>query len=43
MPENKVPLRSEILDRFKWNAPSVFESDAAWQAEFEAIAAVCQR
>ena len=39
MPENKVPLRSEILDRFKWNAPSVFESDAAWQAEFEAIAA----
>ncbi len=35
----RVPLRSEIDDRYKWNAPSVFASDEAWQAEFEAIAA----
>ena len=39
MSEPRVPLRSEIPDRFKWNAPSVFESDDAWQAEFEAIVA----
>ena len=39
MSEQSVPLRSEIPDRFKWNAPSLFESDRAWQAEFEAVAA----
>jgi oligoendopeptidase F len=39
MPEPRIPLRSEIPDRFKWNAPSVFESDDAWQAEYEAVAA----
>jgi oligoendopeptidase F len=39
MPEHKVPLRSDIPDRFKWNAPSVFESGSAWQAEFDAVAA----
>jgi oligoendopeptidase F len=39
MPEHKVPLRSDIPDRFKWNAPSVFESESAWQAEFDAVAA----
>ncbi|MBN1936864.1 MAG: oligoendopeptidase F [Anaerolineae bacterium] len=35
----QVPMRSEIPDQFKWNAPSVFESVEAWQAEFEAVAA----
>jgi oligoendopeptidase F len=39
MSETSVPLRSEIPDRFKWNAPSVFESDKAFQAEFEAVTA----
>ena len=30
MSENTVPPRSEIDQKYTWNAPSVFESDEAW-------------
>lgn len=29
--------RSEIAPEFTWNAPSVFESDAVWESEFESF------
>jgi oligoendopeptidase F len=32
-----VPLRSEIDDRYKWNAPSVFASVDAWQGACDAL------
>ncbi|MBN1259143.1 MAG: oligoendopeptidase F [Anaerolineae bacterium] len=33
-----VRKRSEIADRYKWNAPSVFESPEAWEEAFAALA-----
>jgi len=35
----KVPLRSEIDPKYKWNAESVFESPEAWDAELDAVIA----
>ncbi|MEW5831155.1 MAG: oligoendopeptidase F [Chloroflexota bacterium] len=35
----KVPLRSEIDPKYKWNAESVFADAAAWDAEVQAILA----
>ncbi len=35
----KVPLRSEIDPKYKWNAESVFASPEAWDAEVQAILA----
>lgn len=32
-----VPLRSEIGDQFKWNAPSVFASVEVWKAACDAL------
>ena len=32
-----LPLRSAIPEQYTWNAPSVFESVAAWEAQFDAI------
>jgi len=32
-----IPSRSEIPTEYTWNAPSVFESDAAWEAEFKRL------
>lgn len=37
MTETEVPPRKEIPSEYTWNAPSVFESVAAWEAEVEAI------
>ncbi len=37
MTEAKVPPRSEIPIEYTWNASSVFESDAAWEAEVKDI------
>jgi len=34
-----VPARSEIAAEFTWNAPSVFQSAQAWEAEFRDIEA----
>ncbi|MBN1963129.1 MAG: oligoendopeptidase F [Anaerolineae bacterium] len=39
MTTSKVPPRSEIAAQFTWNGPSVFESVAAWEAEYNAILA----
>jgi oligoendopeptidase F len=36
--ETKLPLHSEIPEQYTWNAPSLFESAAAWHAEFKAVA-----
>ncbi|MGE5221346.1 MAG: M3 family oligoendopeptidase, partial [Omnitrophica WOR_2 bacterium] len=37
MAEVKLPKRSEIPDRYKWNAESVFTDQQAWEAEFDRI------
>jgi oligoendopeptidase F len=36
--EDTVPLRSQVNPAYTWNAPSVFESGAAWEAEFTSVA-----
>jgi oligoendopeptidase F len=33
----KVPLRSKVEKKYKWNAESVFPSDDAWEQEIEQI------
>ena len=38
MPDTTVPPRSAIAPEHTWNAPSVFESVAAWEAELKSIA-----
>jgi oligoendopeptidase F len=38
MPELTVPPRSAIAPEHTWNAPSVFESVAAWEAELKSVA-----
>jgi len=38
MTEKKVPPRSEIPRKCTWNAESVFETPAAWEAAFESVA-----
>ena len=38
MPKNKVLTRSEIEEKFKWNAPSLFASDEAWEEAFTRLA-----
>ena len=37
MTEAVIPARSEIAPNYTWNAPSVFESDEAWEAECQAL------
>ncbi len=37
MAEMKLPLHSEIPEQYTWNAPSVFESIAVWEAEFKRV------
>ncbi len=37
--ETVIPQHSEIDPRYTWNAPSVFPSVEAWEAEFDAVAA----
>jgi oligoendopeptidase F len=38
MAEHKVLVRSEIEERFKWNAPSLFRSDEAWEEAYSSLA-----
>ncbi|MGH2523500.1 MAG: oligoendopeptidase F, partial [Anaerolineales bacterium] len=38
MTETTIPARSAIAPEHTWNAPNVFESDAAWEAEFKQVA-----
>ncbi len=35
-----LPLRSEIADKYKWNAEQVFPSRQAWAAELQAVEAM---
>ena len=37
MTEATIPARSDIAPEHTWNAPSVFESDEAWEREFTSI------
>jgi oligoendopeptidase F len=37
MPNKTLPPRSEIPEEHTWNAPSVFASRAAWEAEYKAL------
>ncbi len=36
MADTQLPLHSEIPAQYTWNAPSVFESETAWQGEYKA-------
>lgn len=36
MTDFAIPQRSEIAAQYTWNAPSVFESEQAWEAAFQA-------
>ena len=40
MADRPIPVRSEVPEEATWNLKDVFESDAAWQAEQEALKAV---
>lgn len=40
MAEKSLPPRSDIAPQHTWNKPSVFDSDAAWTAELDALKAV---
>jgi oligoendopeptidase F len=35
MADPQIPLRNQIPDQFKWNAPSVFESEDDWEESFK--------
>jgi oligoendopeptidase F len=37
MPETTISPRSEIPEKYQWNAPSVFESKAAWEAALKSL------
>ena len=40
MADRPIPARSEVPEESTWNLKDVFESDEAWQAEYEAFKAV---
>ena len=40
MADRPIPVRSEVPEESTWNLKDVFESDAAWQAEYEALKSV---
>ena len=40
MADRPIPARSEVPEESTWNLRDVFESDEAWQAEYEAFKAV---
>ncbi len=42
MPDTKIPARSEILDRHKWNAESVFPTPADFDAELKTLPTVLE-
>ena len=37
MPEINIPLRSEIPEKYTWNAPSVFSTKEAWEAALKEL------
>lgn len=38
MPNKTIPAHSDIDPQYTWNAPSVFPSDEAWEAEYASVA-----
>ena len=40
MADRPIPARSDVPEKDTWNLKDIFESDEAWQAEFEALKAV---
>lgn len=38
MPNQTIPAHSDIDPQYTWNAPSVFPSDEAWEAEYASVA-----
>ena len=40
MADRPIPARSEVPEESTWNLRDVFESDEAWQAEYEALKTV---
>ncbi len=40
MPNDKIPVRAEVPEAYKWKLEDLFESDEAWLAEYEALAEV---
>ena len=43
MADRPIPARSEVPEESTWNLKDVFESDEAWQAEYEALKAVSEQ
>ena len=39
MADRPIPARSEVPEESTWNLKDVFESDEAWQAEYDRLAA----
>ena len=37
MSENIIPKREEVPEEYTWNLKDIFESDEAWNAEYEAL------
>ena len=40
MADRPIPARADVPEKDTWNLKDIFESDEAWQAEFEALKAV---
>lgn len=40
MADRPIPVRSEVPEEATWNLKDIFESDEAWQAEYEALKSV---
>lgn len=43
MPENTIPVREAVPEKDTWRLEDIFESDAAWQSEYEALLALPER
>lgn len=43
MAENRIPLREEIPEKDTWRLEDIFESDEAWQKEFDALKTLPER
>ena len=43
MDQKTLPKRSQVPEEFTWKLSDIFESDGAWTAEYEALAALPER
>ncbi len=43
MPENTIPVREAVPEKDTWRLEDIFECDAAWQSEYEALLTLPER